>query len=129
MLLLKVPDWIGRIVQLKSRFYLLYVKTVLFVNLHSITNMKKINNGLVIGKGFEIHVPDIHQVKYVSGQHSGTLEIEGGGTGKNIYWSIYKSSLSGDDFDSEIFFINNRATILRQISEALILLGMPNEIE
>ena len=72
-----------------------------------VIEMKKVDNKTVRGKNnWSVTVNSIHELKYLEGNKSLTLEIEGGQSNSGIHWNIYSPTIWGWDENSDDLFID-----------------------
>jgi hypothetical protein len=92
--------------------------------------LRALNNKTVQGDRFGVFVPDIHTVIYSEDGRDARVEIEGGMSGDTVDWLIYSETLSGWNIQGGIdpMTDNEKKTVLRRISESLLLLNMPHRL-
>lgn len=92
----------------------------------------KVSNKEVRSDKFSVLVPNIHQVIYAEGNHSASIEIEGGMSKPGeVDWIIYKDTLQNweSPHDNQTVSADKRDEIFERISESLKLLQMPHRFE
>jgi immunity protein 74 of polymorphic toxin system len=103
-----------------------------FSNIFSTTNMLyKTDNKSVRGPHFTVTIPDIHKVEYSESGKVATIEIEGGTSEPGqVDWLVYAQTFQGwlPPHESEEITAEKRRQILKDVSEALSMLGMPHKI-
>jgi hypothetical protein len=93
--------------------------------------LQKITNKSVRGPNFTVTVPDVHKVEYAEGGKIATIQIEGGmTTPRRVDWDVYAQTFSGwlPPHESEEINGEKRRQILQNVSQALLILGMPHKI-
>lgn len=92
--------------------------------------LQKVSNKSVRGPHFTVTVPNIHKVEYAEGEKLATVEIEGGMTAPSqVDWLVYAQTFRGwlPPHESEEIG-EKRRQILQNVSQALLILGMPHKI-
>jgi hypothetical protein len=92
--------------------------------------LKKIDNRTVKGEWFTVHVDGIHAVEYRETENSARVGIEGGEPAPGqIDWLIYADTFRDTTpIGTESESASARTEILKRISAALDVLGMPNRV-
>jgi hypothetical protein len=92
--------------------------------------LKKFDNRTVKGEWFTVHVDGIRAVEYREAGKSVRVEIEGGESApREVDWVIYaKTFRDTTAIDTEGEDASTRTEIVKRISAALDVLGMPYKI-